>query len=92
MISQRSLYATPRREETQDASPGTATIYNIQKAPISTASVSSNMSDYGDDMDVDIDASTARDTVMFNSDNTTKGKRSAANLPVEAEDTLPWFV
>jgi replication factor C subunit 3/5 len=50
------------------------------------------MSDYGDDMDVDIDASTARDTVMFNSDNTTKGKRSAANLPVEAEDTLPWFV
>jgi hypothetical protein len=49
------------------------------------------MSDYEDEMDVD--APVARDTIMFNSDNTnTKGKRSAANLPVEAEDTLPWLV
>lgn len=47
------------------------------------------MSDYEDDMDVDAPA--AQDTVMFNSDNTSsKGKRSAANLPVEAEDSLPW--
>ena len=47
------------------------------------------MSDYGDDMD--IDAPAASDTVMFNSDNTnSKGKRSAANLPIEAEDSLPW--
>ncbi|KAI9744252.1 MAG: hypothetical protein M1818_002404 [Claussenomyces sp. TS43310] len=47
------------------------------------------MSDYEDDMDVD--APPVKDTIMFNSDNTnSKGKRSAANLPVEAEDTLPW--
>jgi hypothetical protein len=47
------------------------------------------MSDFEDDME--IDAPVARDTVMFNSDNTnSKGKRSAANLPVEAEDSLPW--
>lgn len=49
------------------------------------------MSDYEDDMD--IDAPPARNDILFNSDNTnTKGKRSAANLPVEAEDTLPWYV
>jgi len=47
------------------------------------------MSEYGDDMDVDGDAP-ARDSLMFSSDNTAKGKRSAANLPVEAEDSLPW--
>ena len=47
------------------------------------------MSDFEDDMD--IDAQSARDEIIFNSDNTsTKGKRSAANLPVEAEDSLPW--
>lgn len=47
-----------------------------------------NMSDYEDDMDVD--APVANDNVIFSSDNTSKGKRSAANLPVEAEDSLPW--
>jgi hypothetical protein len=47
------------------------------------------MSVYEDDMEVD--APSLRDTVMFSSDNTnSKGKRSAANLPVEAEDSLPW--
>ena len=46
------------------------------------------MSDYDDDME--LDAPAARDTVLFSSDNTAKGKRSAANLPVEAEDSLPW--
>ena len=40
------------------------------------------MSDFEDDMDVD--APTVHDTVMFSSDNTT-------NLPVEAEDSLPWY-
>jgi replication factor C subunit 3/5 len=49
------------------------------------------MSDYEDDMDVD--APVAQDAVTFSSDNTnSKGKRSAANLPVEAEDSLPWCV
>ena len=48
------------------------------------------MSDYEDD--IDMDAPPVQDTVMFNSDNTSsKGKRSAANLPVEAEDSLPWY-
>lgn len=47
------------------------------------------MSDFEDEMD--IDAPAASKSVLFNSDNTNvKGKRSAANLPVEAEDSLPW--
>lgn len=46
------------------------------------------MSDFEDEMDVD-GPSASRD-IVFSSDNTAKGKRSAANLPVEAEDTLPW--
>jgi replication factor C subunit 3/5 len=47
------------------------------------------MSDFEDDMDVD--EAPVKDALMFNSDNTAKGKRSAANLPVEAEDSLPWY-
>ncbi|KAL8757684.1 MAG: hypothetical protein Q9184_004145 [Pyrenodesmia sp. 2 TL-2023] len=47
------------------------------------------MSDYEDDMDVDAPPS-HRDAITFSSENTAKGKRSAANLPVEAEDSLPW--
>ena len=47
------------------------------------------MSDYEDDMDVD--GTAAGDAITFSSNNTnSKGKRSAANLPVEAEDNLPW--
>lgn len=47
------------------------------------------MSDYEDEMDVD--APPAKESILFSSDNTNaKGKRSAANLPVEAEDSLPW--
>ena len=45
------------------------------------------MSDFEDEMDVDVQPSK---DVTFSSDNTAKGKRSAANLPVEAEDSLPW--
>ncbi|KAK3396865.1 P-loop containing nucleoside triphosphate hydrolase protein [Sordaria brevicollis] len=45
------------------------------------------MSDYEDEMDIDVPASK---DVMFAATNTAKGKRSAANLPVEAEDSLPW--
>lgn len=46
------------------------------------------MSEFEDDaMDVD------QSDIQFSSDNVNaKGKRSAANLPVEAEDTLPWYV
>ncbi|KAI1826812.1 P-loop containing nucleoside triphosphate hydrolase protein [Xylaria intraflava] len=45
------------------------------------------MSDFEDEMDVDGPQS---NDIIFSSDNTAKGKRSAANLPVEAEDSLPW--
>ncbi|KAK3990765.1 P-loop containing nucleoside triphosphate hydrolase protein [Cladorrhinum sp. PSN332] len=44
------------------------------------------MSDFEDEMDVDVPISK---DIAFSSE-TTKGKRSAANLPVEAEDSLPW--
>lgn len=44
------------------------------------------MSDYEDEMDVDAPASK---DITFSSD-AKQGKRSAANLPVEAEDSLPW--
>ncbi len=47
------------------------------------------MSDYEDEMDVD--ESTHQESIKFSADNTSKGKRSAANLPVEAEDSLPWY-
>lgn len=47
------------------------------------------MSDFEDEMDVDSVA--LKEPITFNSDNlNSKGKRSAANLPVAAEDSLPW--
>ena len=46
------------------------------------------MSDYEDEMDVDGPAPSK--DIVFSAES--KGKRSAANLPVEAEDSLPWFV
>ena len=49
------------------------------------------MSDYEDD-DMDVDAPAADTAIQFSSESNSKGKRSAANLPVEAEDTLPWWV
>ena len=45
------------------------------------------MSDFEDEMDVDAPA--VDSSITFSGD-TKKGKRSAANLPVEAEDSLPW--
>ncbi|GKZ22066.1 hypothetical protein AbraIFM66951_008806 [Aspergillus brasiliensis] len=46
------------------------------------------MSDYEDSMDVDVPS---KNTVQFSSDNTSgKAKRVAADLPVEAQDNLPW--
>ncbi|CZT21226.1 probable replication factor C subunit 3 [Ramularia collo-cygni] len=49
------------------------------------------MSDYEDEMDVDapIPPKPSND-ITFSSNTDNKGKRSAANLPIEAEDTLPW--
>ncbi|KAH7155098.1 hypothetical protein B0J13DRAFT_593446 [Dactylonectria estremocensis] len=46
------------------------------------------MSDFEDEMDVD-GPGPSKDIVF--SAAATKGKRSAANLPVEAEDSLPWI-
>ncbi|PYH87334.1 subunit of heteropentameric replication factor [Aspergillus ellipticus CBS 707.79] len=46
------------------------------------------MSDYEDSMDVD---APPKGAVQFSSDNTSaKAKRPAADLPVEAQDNLPW--
>jgi hypothetical protein len=46
------------------------------------------MSDYEDEMDIDISSK----SIIFSANNTAKGKRSVGNLPVEAEDSLPWLV
>jgi replication factor C subunit 3/5 len=49
------------------------------------------MSDFEDD-EMDLDGPIVNKEIQFSSDNVNaKGKRSAANLPVEAEDTLPWY-
>ncbi|OQO03579.1 hypothetical protein B0A48_10244 [Cryoendolithus antarcticus] len=46
------------------------------------------MSDSEDGMDIDVP--TTSNDVHFSSASNAKGKRSAANLPVEIEDNLPW--
>lgn len=46
------------------------------------------MSDFGDEMD--IDAPPVKDSIVFSADGSSKGKRIVADLPVEAEDNLPW--
>ncbi|KAJ5716671.1 hypothetical protein N7493_008582 [Penicillium malachiteum] len=43
------------------------------------------MSDYEDEMDVDVP-----NEVQFSSDNAAGKKRTVADLPVEAQDNLPW--
>jgi len=40
---------------------------------------------------MDVDVPTSRD-IQFSAEGEPKGKRSAANLPVEVGDSLPWFV
>ncbi|KAL8745911.1 MAG: hypothetical protein Q9190_002002 [Brigantiaea leucoxantha] len=40
-----------------------------------------------DDDGMDIDAPPVKESITFNSG---KSKRSVANLPIEAEDNLPW--
>jgi hypothetical protein len=56
------------------------------KCPVSSQSQALIMSDIEDEMDVDAPVD---NSISFGGDSK-KGKRSAANLPVEAEDTLPW--
>jgi len=40
---------------------------------------------------MDVDAPVVADTEVTFGGDSKKGKRSAANLPVEAEDSLPWY-
>ncbi|KAG9722657.1 activator 1 subunit 3, partial [Aureobasidium melanogenum] len=40
--------------------------------------------------EMDVDAPAAQSSIQFSSNSNEKGKRSAANLPVELQDTLPW--
>ena len=48
------------------------------------------MSDFEDEMD--IDAPPQKSAIQFSSDNAAaRGKRIVADLPVEAEDNLPWY-
>ena len=50
------------------------------------------MSDFEDDMDLDA-AGLKDQSIQFSSDNAAaKGKRIVADLPVEAEDNLPWYM
>jgi len=50
------------------------------------------MSDPEDDA-MDVDAPNVEDAMAFSAAATSnKGKRSAANLPVELEDSLPWYL
>lgn len=46
------------------------------------------MSDHDDDMDIDGPALT--ESIRFSAEGATKGKRIVADLPIEAEDNLPW--
>jgi replication factor C subunit 3/5 len=45
------------------------------------------MSDYEDEMDVDAPSK----DVQFSSENASGKKRTAADLPVQAQDNLPWY-
>lgn len=46
------------------------------------------MSEYEDEMDVDAPSM----DVQFSSENASGKKRTAADLPVNAQDNLPWYV
>ena len=45
------------------------------------------MSDYEDEMDVDAPSK----DVQFSSENASGKKRVAADLPIQAQDNLPWY-
>ena len=65
--------------------------FRVSNCPLLPNTPIAKMSDYEDEMDVD--APPVKESIIFSSDNTNaKGKRSAANLPVEAEDNLPWYL
>lgn len=43
--------------------------------------------------DMDVDGDDVQDAMTFSARSTeTKGKSSAANLPIAAQDSLPWYV
>jgi replication factor C subunit 3/5 len=72
------------------SNPSLRVSYWTGKNSCQSKSELANKYEYGDEMDLNSAALSDHDATMFSSDNTLKGKRSAANLPVEAEDTLPW--
>jgi replication factor C subunit 3/5 len=45
------------------------------------------MSDYEDEMDVDAPSK----DVQFSSESASGKKRTAADLPIQAQDNLPWY-
>ena len=46
---------------------------------------------HSEDDEMDVDAPPVESAITFSSNGANaKGKRSAANLPVQAEDALPW--
>lgn len=50
------------------------------------------MSDFEDDMDVDVPTKSTDKAIQFSADGGTgKQKRIVADLPVEVGDTLPWY-
>lgn len=50
------------------------------------------MSDFEDNDEMEVDGDAVQDAMTFSARATdAKGKRSAANLPVELEDSLPWY-
>lgn len=92
-----SLYASARLLHLQSYKILTGshtTLSIVLREPVSLRSLRERrikMSDFEDD-EMDVDGPAVQEAIHFSSDNTnTKGKRSAANLPVEAEDSLPWY-
>ena len=87
-----SSRTSPTRSHAAICPHRTAPDYRTQAKsfPLSSSTLTAIMSDY-EDNDIDMeDAPKAPADIQFFSANTNKGKRSAANLPVEIEDNLPW--
>jgi hypothetical protein len=83
----RFQIATRQRRDAGGHSQRGTKLVLTEQPPLRLPPPIAKMSDIDDDMDVD--APPSKD-MTFTADGAGKGKRSAANLPVEAEDSLPW--
>ena len=77
------------------SSASSTVTHKLRALPSRPPAASSRMSDYEDEMDIDAVAPAAANDggITFSAENTSalgKGKRIARDLPVEAEDSLPW--